>query len=643
MSTEVEQLKRQFEKKTRVAHYPVVIGDAQGKVYPDPVNRPGMVNVRYQTSAGLSSGLPPVVRCDMVGQLTPGAAAYVGYGLDGDPVLLAPNNAAQIAQGFNPINNNPAALPPVQVTPWIPTRKIIPFSSQPTTPVSTAIAVHSLLWYSGTTANLFTGAQVDFVSVIPTAGNHCLGAYFLKADNTLETVVSTTQTLMEPLDMSDVQELLTAASVGSIPGQAWHLHDAQTTVIDTDFFIDLRKYIDATTFAASAITGIVGVANGGTGTNSLPLSNILIGNGTSSVASLAPGTARNVAVSNGTDWTSRALANADLPGITLQNLVANGGFDFAQRQAPGTLTTIATDKYGPDRWRSSRESASLQYIRNSAIGESGITSLNYGQYKQITNSGKFMVYQILEGTDSQPLLGKTVTWQIKMKASASKTIRMAFIELNTSGTIDTIPATFISAYGANSTDPTLGTNLAYVGTPASKSVTTSWASFSVTATLPSNSKNIILALWTDSQFSANDTLSLAEAGGFVASVAQSWTPEAIGLDLARCQRYYCKTFDVDAAPVQNAGLTTNGCLTMVASSTLGNGIIRWGYPVAMRIAPTITTYNPTQANANWRNTGNTADTNAATLGVGNEGASVYFSAASGDNFYHINASAEAEL
>src|SRR5689334_7601271 len=42
-------------------------------------------------------------------------------------------------------------------------------------------------------------------------------------------------------------------------------------------------------------------------------------------------------------------------GGTLQNCLINGGFDFAQRQDPATLTTIAIDNYGPDRWRVSRE------------------------------------------------------------------------------------------------------------------------------------------------------------------------------------------------------------------------------------------------------------------------------------------------
>jgi len=48
----------------------------------------------------------------------------------------------------------------------------------------------------------------------------------------------------------------------------------------------------------------VPVANGGTGTNTLTANNVLLGNGTSAVQTVAPGASGNVLVSNGTTWTS---------------------------------------------------------------------------------------------------------------------------------------------------------------------------------------------------------------------------------------------------------------------------------------------------------------------------------------------------
>jgi hypothetical protein len=65
---------------------------------------------------------------------------------------------------------------------------------------------------------------------------------------------------------------------------------------------------------------VVDVAHGGTGQNSLAAHDLIVGNNTSAVNVLAPGTARNVAISDGTDWTSRALVDADIPDtLTIGN------------------------------------------------------------------------------------------------------------------------------------------------------------------------------------------------------------------------------------------------------------------------------------------------------------------------------------
>ncbi|MEN9836049.1 MAG: hypothetical protein RL011_2242, partial [Pseudomonadota bacterium] len=54
-------------------------------------------------------------------------------------------------------------------------------------------------------------------------------------------------------------------------------------------------------------SGTLSVANGGTGATSLPTNNVILGNGTSTVQVVAPGTNGNVLTSNGTTWQSTAL------------------------------------------------------------------------------------------------------------------------------------------------------------------------------------------------------------------------------------------------------------------------------------------------------------------------------------------------
>ena len=66
---------------------------------------------------------------------------------------------------------------------------------------------------------------------------------------------------------------------------------------------------NAVAITGGTITGITDltVADGGTGSSSLAANNVLLGNGTSALQVVAPGTANNVLTSNGTTWTSAAV------------------------------------------------------------------------------------------------------------------------------------------------------------------------------------------------------------------------------------------------------------------------------------------------------------------------------------------------
>jgi hypothetical protein len=55
-------------------------------------------------------------------------------------------------------------------------------------------------------------------------------------------------------------------------------------------------------------TGTLGADQGGTGATSLTLNNVVLGNGTSAVQFVAPGTSGNVLTSDGTTWASTAPA-----------------------------------------------------------------------------------------------------------------------------------------------------------------------------------------------------------------------------------------------------------------------------------------------------------------------------------------------
>jgi len=78
-----------------------------------------------------------------------------------------------------------------------------------------------------------------------------------------------------------------------------------------------------------SLTGTVAVGNGGTGLTTIPAGNVVIGNGTSAVYGLAPGTAGNVLTSIGGAWVSNAaVGGGGTPG---------GGFTTVQYNNSGAF------------------------------------------------------------------------------------------------------------------------------------------------------------------------------------------------------------------------------------------------------------------------------------------------------------------
>lgn len=333
-------------------------------------------------------------------------------------------------------------------------------------------------------------------------------------------------------------------------------------------------------------------------------------------------------------FTDMLAALSAIQALANYRLIANGGFALAQRQAPGTLTTYSNTSgrsYGADRWGMTNENASIQYQRIDTSGavESGLLARHYGKFKKLTSTGKMIVSQVLEGSDSAPLRGLNVRVQVKMKrtVAAAMTVRLGLLQLAQAGTIDSIPATFASAFGANSVDPTWGTNLAAIApvagqTPENASivgnfltcvVTGSWLRFGGYFLVPSDLKNLVLVAFTDSQAVANDELNMTEAQICLGTDIQAWTPPALDAEIARCQRFFSKSFPIDSAPATNFGVA--GALRFQAGKAGALAeIAQIELPVRMRIAPaTMTLYNPSVANVQVRDVTGAVDCSASAV------------------------------
>jgi hypothetical protein len=95
-------------------------------------------------------------------------------------------------------------------------------------------------------------------------------------------------------------------------------------------------FVKVSSSVATALTGTLPVANGGTGATTLTSNNVILGNGTSAVQFVAPGTSGNVLTSNGTTWGSVAL-----PAGGLTYIFTSTPVEATDKQGVLTDTSVA--------------------------------------------------------------------------------------------------------------------------------------------------------------------------------------------------------------------------------------------------------------------------------------------------------------
>jgi hypothetical protein len=258
--------------------------------------------------------------------------------------------------------------------------------------------------------------------------------------------------------------------------------------------------------------------------------------------------------------------------------------------------------------------------------ETGLQGRHYGTLLKITNAGKIVLSQVLFADDTAALRGRTVRLQCWLKASTgTPTLNIALAQLTNAGTVDSLPATFISAFGANATDPTLGTNLAYIApktgvTPDNGTVdgnhvelaaTTSWQRVGAVFDVPSNCKHLVVLIYGDSQFATSAGFSVSQVSLTDGMEVQDWAPLDRATERGRCTEVF-KTLNDDVNPVTSAGLDTGEFKFPCPVGAAAAFTIGFRLPEAMRAAPNpVTLLNPSAANLNVRNVTDGADCSSA--------------------------------
>ena len=283
-----------------------------------------------------------------------------------------------------------------------------------------------------------------------------------------------------------------------------------------------------------------------------------------------------MSVSYGGDSITFADSSTIASGFTgFKNRVINGGMDIAQRGNTFTSTSSANndDTYVLDRFYILSDGNDIVDVTQTTTVPTG-AKYSIGLDVETVNK-KFGIAQIIENANCYDAIGGNVTISFQAKVSATANldnIKCAIVAW--SGTADTVTSDIISAWGVEGTNPTLIANATYENTPANLGVTTSFATYSVTANVDTAStSNIILFIWSDVTTTAlGEFLYITNVQLEKGSTASSFEYRSYGAELALCQRYYWQT-----------GTTGNIPAWTWVSTQLGTTF--W-FPVPMRSAPT---------------------------------------------------------
>ena len=324
------------------------------------------------------------------------------------------------------------------------------------------------------------------------------------------------------------------------------------------------------------------------------------------------------------------------------NAIINGSFALAQRGTSFVAGANNDDSYNLDRWYVLSDGNDIVDITQDTA-----TVPTNGKYAIAldveTVNKKFGIAQIIEADSCIGLIGDQVTLSFKARVSSTTNldnVKAAIVAW--SGTADTVTSDIISAWGAEGTNPTLIANATYENTPVNLNLTTSYATYSVTATVDTAStKNIVVFIWSDvTTTSPDEFLYITDVQLEVGPVATPFERRPIGTELALCQRYFCKSYNQSVNP---GAITTAGELRL---KTFGGGnsssSVEVFYPVVMRGAPSITSFSPGTGTSGKCRRDN-VDQDASAQSIGDYKAVINSSVVSTDNEMRAHFTASAEL
>jgi hypothetical protein len=248
----------------------------------------------------------------------------------------------------------------------------------------------------------------------------------------------------------------------------------------------------------------------------------------------------------------------DLSEQGTDNFIINGGFDFAQRIGAGTHTT--TNTYGIDRWWLFHNHTTVTVSRQDITHEAA----NVRQCMRLANPTRgagtyYYMWTPLETSNVIPMLGKYVTYSLYARKSSGLAAGTLKIGIVGHSGVDTAMGTIQSS----------GTDISMT-TISNADLSTAWKRHSITMLIPIGFKTIapiigFLGSPTDGQY-----IEIKEVMLNIGTKAAPFkrAGNTFGGELALCQRYFEKTWDVDVAPGSaGGGYESPFYVTPISSST----------------------------------------------------------------------------
>jgi hypothetical protein len=351
----------------------------------------------------------------------------------------------------------------------------------------------------------------------------------------------------------------------------------------------------------------------------------------------------DVLTANGSGAASWASLGAATATDTF-NYAQNGEARFFQRQDPAAFRSIQDDQYGPDRWYAlTSGGATAINVTRTAESPSAYTTTYAMQWRQADATARqYGMAQILESKRVIGLRGGAVTFAFDLRTDSTEitTVRACIGEWT--GAVDNVTSDVVSSWGAT---PTWIASFACANTPADITINSSWAQYSISATLGSSFNNLVLFIWTPNTEAQNDDFYATQIQLVRGSAAYNWgvVQKTYEEDYIEVARFYEKTFDIDTEPARNTG--AGGPLNAWNGGETGadTGGVVWAFKVEKYASCSTTTFNPNSNASGFSRSG--AGNIAVTISsINRRQASLRMAAAMAANgTFQIHASCDAEL